>query len=169
MSPWERTRYWLLPLHDLQLLLGNEVSGAQMPGEEFGDKLSHLLWFFVYIKCGSTSSTLWPFHALCMFSGIFSSMRSSENNWICSIYSLFPCYITSIFLFVFLWIIRQFKELVVGFRYLLTISIISQAYTCSHYTCPICSKSLGDMAVRDYFSYPYARKVSVVSSMLCSN
>ncbi|KAJ4828976.1 hypothetical protein Tsubulata_046959 [Turnera subulata] len=22
-----------------------------------------------------------------------------------------------------------------------------QAYTCSHYTCPICSKSLGDMAV----------------------
>jgi hypothetical protein len=25
--------------------------------------------------------------------------------------------------------------------------IILQAYTCSHYTCPICSKSLGDMAV----------------------
>lgn len=23
-----------------------------------------------------------------------------------------------------------------------------QAYTCSHYTCPICGKSLGDMAVR---------------------
>jgi hypothetical protein len=25
--------------------------------------------------------------------------------------------------------------------------VILQAYTCSHYTCPICSKSLGDMAV----------------------
>lgn len=28
---------------------------------------------------------------------------------------------------------------------------LMQAYTCSHYTCPICSKSLGDMAVRTSF------------------
>lgn len=28
-----------------------------------------------------------------------------------------------------------------------------QAYTRSHYTCPICSKSLGDMAVRELFLF----------------
>ena len=33
--------------------------------------------------------------------------------------------------------------------------IICQAYTCSHYTCPICSKSLGDMAVRRFPSIRY--------------
>jgi hypothetical protein len=38
---------------------------------------------------------------------------------------------------------------------------LCQAYTCSHYICPICSKSLGDMSVRlKWFIF------SVCSSMM---
>ncbi|XVF53889.1 hypothetical protein PTKIN_Ptkin05aG0135900 [Pterospermum kingtungense] len=48
-----------------------------------------------------------------------------------------------------------------------------QAYTCSHYTCPICSKSLGDMAVREFpctLVFCYLEKVLSlhVSRMRCN-
>jgi zinc finger-like protein len=40
-----------------------------------------------------------------------------------------------------------------------------QAYTCSHYTCPICSKSLGDMAV-SFLCFPSPVQILVLTCHL---
>lgn len=48
------------------------------------------------------------------------------------------------------------------------ISLFPQAYACTHYICPICSKSMGDMSVRDVL--PSLNKpFSSVVLLICIN
>lgn len=45
---------------------------------------------------------------------------------------------------------------------------LCQAYTCSHYICPICSKSLGDMAVRKILSPFFLAFMLIYNAILYS-
>lgn len=65
----EGARRGLLSLHEMQLLPRNEARGAQVPGEEPGDELPHLLRLSVHIERSSEGPTLRPLHALGLFSG----------------------------------------------------------------------------------------------------
>lgn len=44
-----------------------------MSGEKLRNKLPYLLWVLIHIKCNSQESSLWPFHAFSLFSGLYSS------------------------------------------------------------------------------------------------
>lgn len=136
MPCWEGTRYWFLSLHDMQLLPGDNFSGSQVLWEKSGNKLSHMLWFFVHIKCYCPSSSMWPFYAFSLLPGLyFISFLLWFLYW-----SSVPIFLASIrLIFVGAWC------------YIPLPHSLSQAYTCSHYVCPICSKSLGDMAVSELF------------------
>lgn len=61
----------------MQLLPGDKVRRSQVPGERFGNKLSHLLWFFVYIKCDCTSTSMWTFYAFGLLPGLYMTPFSA--------------------------------------------------------------------------------------------
>lgn len=85
MSAREGSWDWLFSLHDMQLLPRDEVSEQpQVHGEKFRNKLSYLLWFLVYIKCCSQSSTLWPFHAFSLLSGFYLLNNFFFFSHVCS-------------------------------------------------------------------------------------
>lgn len=71
MPAGARTRCWLLSLHDLQLLPGNETCGPQMQGEGSRNQLSNMLRFFIHVKRNCQGSALRAFYAFSMLSGLF--------------------------------------------------------------------------------------------------
>lgn len=131
MPCWKGTWYWRLSLHDLQLLPRHKFPRAQVSGERSGNKLSHLLWFFVYVQCSCESSSLWPLHAFRLLPGWF-----------------FMDFFASVPVLMFVLSSHIPGKLFKNGQYVIMLIYSScQAYTCSHYICPICSKSMGDMSV----------------------
>lgn len=71
MPCWEGTWHWFLSLYDMQLLPWDNLSGSQVLREKSGNKLSHMLWFFVHIKCDCPGSSMWPFYAFSLLPGLY--------------------------------------------------------------------------------------------------
>lgn len=123
MPAGERARNRLLPLHELQCLHGSFPFIPYMPGKMLWGQLPNLPWVHLHIQQSREGPSVRPPDAF----NVLPSTGSSHHSWISR---LIACLHQK---FLLIWWSPWF--------------CFFQEYTCSHYTCPICSKSLGNMQV----------------------